>query len=93
MLPELETLYTKSLERPDLARWLVDRKKIYEYKENLRRVELCGDQLLEMLTGKELELFQELTEREAEYSDADRRIFFCQGLSIGLRLGSLCAWV
>lgn len=92
MMPELEILYMKSIERPSLTERLTDPDLVREYEKNVRRAETVRTRLTELLTGEEAELFQRFAEEEADCSDAERRMFFSQGLSIGLRLGSLCAW-
>ena len=92
MIPELELLYNKSLESQELVRWLSDEGLIRDYRENARFSSEKQEQLLKVLQGEQLSLFQCFLDNELDRSDAERRMLFSQGFSIGLRLGALSAW-
>lgn len=93
MIPELETLYKQAASAENLTRWLQDRDIIKSYEDSFRYAEEGQALLLGRLAGEELEMFRRYLDNRAEREDAESRMLFSQGLSIGLRLGSLCAWV
>ena len=92
MIPELESLYRQVIHEKNPTRWLQTDDIIKSYEDSVRFSEEGQVQLLERLTGGDLEKFRRYIDNQAERQDAEGRILFCQGLSIGLRLGSLCMW-
>lgn len=92
MIPELETLYRQAVQTDNLTRWLRDGDAIKDYEDSVRYAEEGQAHLLSLLTGEALAQFRHYIDNRAEREDAESRMLFSQGLSIGIRLGSLCAW-
>ena len=92
MIPELETLFNRAAERPDLIRWFQDESLSREYRESVHLAEIQRAALLETLTGRDHDLLDRLLENLQAQGEMEHEMFFCQGLSAGLRLGVLAAW-
>lgn len=92
MIPELETLYKQALKTENMTRWLRDGDVIKDYEDSVRYSEEEKKSLLSTLTKEDLEEFRRYIDNRAEQEDAESRMLFSQGLSMGIRLGSLCAW-
>ena len=92
MIPELEILYNRALESRDLARWLVDEDLIRDHQHDERSASKKQEELLAVLEGEELALFQRFLDSLLARTDAEHRMLFSQGFAIGLRFGSLCVW-
>ena len=93
MIPELETLYRQAMGAEDLTRWLGDKDMVKAYEESAHYSEEQRKRLLGRLTGEDLELLRRYLDNRDEREDAESRMLFSEGLSIGLRLGALCAWL
>lgn len=88
MLSLFEALFNHAAGCPDLTHWLEDSDLIAEYRQTLS---LCQDQssrLLERLTGEDRALLERCLEHLGRRSEDEKRMLFCQGLAIGLRLGA-----
>lgn len=92
MIPEFETLFNHAAERPDLLRWLQDESLKQDYCESVHLAENQRATLLQTLTGRDRDLLNRLLENLQAQGETERELFFCQGLSAGLRLGVLAAW-
>lgn len=92
MIPELETLYRQAINTANLSRWLRDGDITEDYKDSASYAEEEEKRLLSTLTGEALEEFRRYIDNRAAQEDAENRMLFSQGLSMGIRLGSLCAW-
>ena len=92
MIPELELLYNNALANRELVRWLKDDELIQEYRQNSSLSSEKQEELLAVLKGDELALFQRFLDCQLDRSEAECRMLFSQGFAIGLRFGSLCAW-
>lgn len=92
MIPELETLYNQAINTDNLTRWLRDGDIVECYEDSVGYAEKEQAQLLSTLTGDALKQFSRYIENRAAREDMEHRMLFSQGLSMGIRLGSLCAW-
>lgn len=93
MMPELETLYKQAISGENLIRWLRDQDVIKDYRDSVRFSQEDQTRLQAVLFGDDLALFQHYLDNKEYQIDAESRMVFSAGLSIGLRLGSLCDWV
>lgn len=92
MIPELEVLYREAMEGGNMKRWLRDEDVVKDYRDCARYAEEGEEQLLSALGGGDLQLFRRYLDNREGREEAERRMIFGQGLSMGLRLGSLCVW-
>lgn len=92
MMPELETLYKQAINAENLIRWLGNKDAVKDYEDSVQFAQGDQEHLQSSLTGDELKLFRRYLDNKEYQIDAESRMVFSEGLSIGLRLGSLCAW-
>lgn len=92
MIPELETLYNQAINTDNLTRWLRDGDIVKYYEDSVGYAEKEQAQLLSTLTGDVLKQFSRYIENRAAQEGLEQLMMFSQGLSMGIRLGSLCAW-
>ena len=74
MIPELELLYNESMASRELVRWLMDEELIHEYRQNERSSSEKQEELLEVLEGKNLALFQHFLDSMLNRTDAECQI-------------------
>lgn len=92
MIPEFEILYKQATGRGDLTRWLRDGDLVKDYEDSVRFAQEEQEHLLRVLSGDDLKRFRCYLDNKEYQTDAEFRIVFSEGLSMGLRLGSLCSW-
>jgi len=89
MQTPLDALYAYAVKRDDLTRWLPNEDISESYRSaatyaDEQRAELCA-----RLGAGDLELFRKFLDNADEAHEMEGEMLFCQGLSIGLRLGTL----
>ena len=89
MKTPLDALYDYARQQDDLARWLFNDDIAETYREATAYAHKQQLQLLDSLAPGDLERYRKFLENSDEAHELDGEILFCQGLSIGLRLGAL----
>lgn len=94
MLSLFELLFHYAANCPDLTHWLGNGDLIAEYRQTLSLSREQSVRLLERLAGEDRALLERCLEHLERRAGDEKRMLFCQGLSMGLRLGgaAFSAW-